>query len=189
MTANEKKLFASRPKTVKTMFQKLRKAGIDTEFLELSTSMNSHSCPLGTQTNWREPQSLPAFTGQLVCKPVKDFNYDKRGKPWDALWWLHSGTGGGDHRGNWLGSFTIWCANVPEVTAEWEAAKVASQEANARVMELNAKIDLEMCEAVNRAKGEVLKRHDAALGMLGSEANKAASEFKSWRKRNLVKTK
>ena len=186
---DEKNLFASRPKTVKAMFQKLRKVGIDTEFLELSTTMNSHTAPLGAKTNWREPKSLPAFTGRLTCKPVKGFDYDKRGNPWDALWWLHSGTGGGDGMGKWEGSFSIWGANVPEVTAEWEAARKASQDANARARELNEKIQLEMYDAEHRARGEVMKRHDAELLKLGAAANEADSDFKAWRKRNLVGNK
>lgn len=186
MTANEKKLFASRPKTVKAMFQKLRKVGIDTEFLGLSTAMNSHDAPLGAKTNWGDPQSLPAFAGRLTCKPVKGFDYDKRGKPWDNLWWLHSGTGGGDAKGNWQGSFTIWCANVPEVTAEWEAARKESLDANERAREFNEKIGLEMHEAANRARSDVMKRHDQAWRMFRAAADKAEDAFKAWKKQNLV---
>jgi hypothetical protein len=146
LTAAQKKLFATRPKTWAEMRKALKSVGIQNpEGLSVGAARHSHVAPLGQETHWHNPASLPALEGQLTGKYTKKMAHSRLGAyPWDKLWWVHSGSGGVRGREPdlyYCYSFVIWAADVPEVYAEFLKYQTAINQATAAIKGLLAELE------------------------------------------------
>ena len=170
------------PKTVAEMFVAMRECGIDPSGLSLGSCSNSHSAPKSEQTNWSNPKIMKAFTGYLHGKiPIgwKEPKGSFFAHPWDSLWWLHSGTGGGGEEFSY--GFNIFCQDVPEVTAEWEAMHQSLDDARVAVSKVYEAVRGEAEAASNIARREVEAKHKASLDGVESAFRVVSGSFAKWK--------